>query len=583
MSSKVFRKQKKKMFSTSLLSVFLCALVLMTGCSSKNASMMPASKYTRGSVGDANLTAKQKEIFYKTGQLDKKLPKSALPAVAEQYSHFLNGGRRTMEVFSQRSEDYIGHARDVFRAQGMPEELAYLAIVESGYKHTAKSHAGAAGTWQFMPYTGKHYGLRQDKWLDERLDPYKSVEAAATYLKRLHSYFDDWLLAVAAYNAGEGKIGRALEATGAKDFFTLAQRNHKLNDKMQLRTETLVYVPRFLAVCKIMRNLGPLGFDKIDHEQDALHARVEVRPNTNLKGLASAAGLSWQEFREINASHKQTVNHSKFTTYVYVPLHAVNDSNRYVASSASRAYVASASKKSSSRTTTSAKSRNYTVKSGESLSVIAHKHGISTAALCSANKLTKSSKIRVGQVLRIPAGGYTAVASAQKAKPTSHKVKSGESLSVIAHKYDTSVAELIRANKLTASSKIRVGQVLQLPGAKKSAVASRSVKSSKKTAPMASYKVKPGESLSGIAHKHGTTVATLMKINNISDASKVRMGQSLKVPAKAVASRVHVVKYGDTVGAIALKYDLTTAQLLKLNNKKSASIREGEKLLVSMR
>ncbi len=516
MSSKVFATQQKNIFHTSLLSALLCAMMFMVGCSSKTANMSPVRKYSQGSVGDANLTAKQKEIFFKTGQLDKNLPKKALPAVAEQYSHFLNGGRRTMEVFSQRSEDYIGHARDVFRAKGLPEELAYLAIVESGYKHTAKSHAGAAGTWQFMPYTGKHYGLRQDSHLDERLDPYKSVEAAATYLKRLHSYFDDWLLAVAAYNAGEGKIGRALEATGAKDFFSLVERNHKLNDKMQLRTETLVYVPRFLAVCKIMRNLGPLGFERINHEQDALHARIDVRPNTNLKGLAKAAGMSWSEFSDINAAHKKSVSHSKYSTHAYVPHHAVQKSTSYVASAASRAHVAVAKKKSSSKV--SSKGGTYKVQSGESLSTIAYKHGISVASLRSANKIT-SNKIRVGQVLRIPGKG-TAVASSSK-----------------------------------KSSGVR----------------------------MVTYKVKSGESLSVIAHKHGTSVAELMKVNKLSNASKVRVGQSLKVPTKAVAVRTHVVKYGDTVGAIALKYNLTTAQLLKLNKKNNASIREGEKLLVSMR
>ncbi len=522
MSSKVFSQEMSS--SKAFMGIFLCAMLFMVGCSSKNASMMPARKYSQGSVGDAKLTAKQKEIFYKTGQLDKNLPKKALPAVAEQYSHFLNGGRRTMEVFSQRSEDYLGHARDIFRAKGMPEELAYLAIVESGYKHTAKSHAGAAGTWQFMPYTGKMYGLRQDTWLDERLDPYKSVEAAATYLKRLHSYFDDWLLAVAAYNAGEGKIGRALEATGTKDFFSLVEKNHTLSDKMQLRTETLVYVPRFLAVSKIMRNLGPLGFDTVHHERDSLHARVEVRPNTNLKGLASVSGLSWAEFREINAAHKKTTSHKSHTTYAYVPHSKERASENYIASSASRAMVAKAKPKTS-------KSGTYKVKSGESLSTIAHKHGISIASLRQANNMKSSTTIRVGQVLRLPKSGKsTAVASAPK-------------------------------SKVSKSSK-------------------------KSSAPrLMGYKVKSGESLSVIAHKHGTSVAELMKLNNLSNASKVRIGQTLKVPTSKVVAqkKVHVVKYGDTVGGIALKYNLSTAQLLKINKKDSAKIREGEKLLVSMR
>ncbi len=517
MSSKVFEKQKKH-FVLPFLPILCCMLMFLAGCGSKTVSITLPAKQNKGNIADAELTAKQKEIFYKTGQLDKDLPKIALPAVAKQYSHFLNGGRRTMEIFSQRAEDYLGHARKVFREKGMPEELAYLAIVESGYKHTVKSHAGALGTWQFMPYTGKIYGLRQDKWLDERLDPYKSVEAAATYLKRLHSYFDDWLLAVAAYNAGEGKIGRALEATGAKDFFSLVERNHTLSHKMQLRTETMVYVPRFLAMCKIMRNLEPLGFESVDHNQTPLHARITVRPNTNLKGLAKATGTSWTEFRSINSFHKRSTTHSKFSTYVYVPQHAVSAAEMYAASSASR-MVASVAPRNA---------KIHKVVSGDTLSAIAVRHGTTVAALRSANKLSASSKIRVGQVLTLPQKG--------------------------------------RTNTV--------------------ATASNSQRNKSNTPKLVSYTVKPGESLSTIAYRHNTTVAVLMKNNGLKDASKVRMGQVIKVPAgvKTVATkRFHVVKYGDTVGAIALQYELSTAELLKINKKKSSNIREGEKLLVSMK
>ncbi len=514
MSSKVFLKQEKKQYAFTVWSLFLCTMIFLGGCSSKTVEITPPN-YKQGSVADAKLSAKERQIFYKTGQLDKDLPQVALPSVAKQYSHFLYGGRRTMEVFSQRAEDYLGHARQIFREKGMPEELAYLAIVESGYKPTVKSHAGALGTWQFMPYTGKIYGLRQDSWLDERLDPYKSVEAAATYLKRLHGYFDDWLLAVAAYNAGEGKIGRALKATGAKDFFTLVQRNHTLSHKMQLRTETLVYVPRFLAVCKIMRNLSPLGFEKVNHNQQPEYARITVRPKTNLKGLAKASGLSWSEFRALNASHKKAVTHSKYSTYVYVPHGKVHASKSY-ASSASNRVVAST---------------------------------------------TKSQSNSKGA--------------------SSYKVKSGDTLSAIAVRHNLSVAQLAKLNGMSSSAKIKVGQVLKVKGTPSRTVASTSSKAGK----MTSYKVKAGESLSGVAHKHNTTVAALMKVNKLSDASKVRAGQVLKVPAgKTVAvARVHVVKYGDTVGGIAQRYDLSTAQLLKLNKKNSTNIREGEKLLVSMR
>ena len=142
-----------------------------------------------------------------------------------------------------------------------PEDLAYLAIVESGYKPEAFSHAGAAGAWQFMPSTGKKYGLDQDKWTDERLDPYEATEAAASYLQKLYDDFGDWPTAIAAYNAGEGKMQRALEGSGSRNFFEVRERNETLPEKTRLREETKQYVPRFLAVTKIMRNLPQLGFE----------------------------------------------------------------------------------------------------------------------------------------------------------------------------------------------------------------------------------------------------------------------------------------------------------------------------------
>ncbi len=527
MSRKLFEFSWKNHTQATILPVLVICALLIGGCGSKSKQNvhLQQSGYNSSKDGIA-LTASQQKIFNLTGELDKKLPKKGLPAVATQYSHFLNKGRGTMTVFSQRSEIYLGHAKEVFRQRGMPEELAYLAIVESGYRPQVKSHAGAAGAWQFMPYTGKRYGLKQDWWIDERLDPYKAVEAAADYLQKLHGYFDNWLLAVAAYNAGEGKISRALKGTGAKDFFTLVERNHRLSQKEQLRKETIEYVPRFLAVSKIMRNLGPLGFKTIDLHKAPIHTRVAVKPGTDLKAMAQAIGSSWEDFRKDNTAHLRYVTHAEYSTYVYVP----NSRSKTAKTYASRGKSLYAW-------------NTVTIPSKTSWSTLSKKSGVPVSALKASNR--KYSSLRAGAKIRIPSGpgvkkvAFTSVAS----KKSSSSVK-----------------------KSTASNNSR----------KKSATKART------------YTVKSGETVLGIAIKHNVTMDALLKANNINNASKIRIGQKLTIPTKSSTQvaqiRTHTVKSGDTFWGIAQKYNLSTSELLKLNKKKKdATLRPGDTLLVSMR
>lgn len=153
-----------------------------------------------------------------TGQIDKNVPEAAMPDVARQYKYFLRQGRPTMNVFSKRAERYLAYARKVFRSRGMPEELAYLAIVESGYRPDAKSPAGAAGAWQFMPSTGRNYGLNQDWWTDERLDPYQATEAAADYLQKLYGDFGDWPTPSPPTTRARARWPRQTRAQAARTF-----------------------------------------------------------------------------------------------------------------------------------------------------------------------------------------------------------------------------------------------------------------------------------------------------------------------------------------------------------------------------
>lgn len=160
--------------------------------------------------------------FLSVGDIDKDITAEQLKFIEKEYKHYVKNprGRTTIERFMYRAMPYLKYTKQVFRDRNMPEELAYLAFVESGYHPFARSSANALGMWQFMAPTARHCGLTINWWLDERLDPYKATNAAADYLQEMYDEFHDWYLALAAYNAGPGKIRRALAETGTDNFLT---------------------------------------------------------------------------------------------------------------------------------------------------------------------------------------------------------------------------------------------------------------------------------------------------------------------------------------------------------------------------
>ena len=178
-------------------------------------------------------------------------PVAVNPQVQRFLDRFTGARRDVVNLWAGRSGRYLGMIREVLKSRGLPEELAYTAMIESGFNPLAVSRVGAKGMWQFMAATARRYGLRVDQWIDERLDPEKSTIAASRYLRDLYNMFGSWALAQAAYNAGEVKVSRAIRATGSSDFWTLAKTNH-------LRTETKDFVPAIQAATLIAQNPGPV-------------------------------------------------------------------------------------------------------------------------------------------------------------------------------------------------------------------------------------------------------------------------------------------------------------------------------------
>lgn len=513
------------------------------------------------------LTAEELRAFKTRGELDAKLSQEDAQIVELHFKYFVHERRGTFERFLTRSSRFLPHIKKVFNERGIPEEIAYLCMVESGGNPNAVSPAGAAGLWQFMPFTGRKYGLTQNTWIDERRDPFKSTYAASDYLLKLYGDFKDWHLAVAAYNAGEGKIGRAVEGTGATDFFELCRLDCALEEKARLREETRIYVPRLIAVAKIMRNLRRLGFQEPAPDAAWNLDSIDVPPGTNLAGLARQMGLTWDEFSGMNPAFKRTASPPTSTTVAYVPPEHKLSSQTWVAGNEARTYAGW---------------KEYSVRKKDTLASISKRHNVSVASLREANGFTKLPK--VGSVILIPGRGgrvepvydalpaerSSAIASAGK-----YRVGSGDTLYSLAKTWGTDVESIRKANRMgSGDDKLRPGQRLSIPGNSKNVSRASAqwnaglpaAQVSKATASASGKQAVPARSASG----KQTAVA-------------VKQTASPKAAAKPAAKKKKTVTVGkgDTLYALSRKHNTSVEALMKANGlRKGSSLKPGQKLIV---
>lgn len=207
--------------------------------------------------------------------------------------YFQNDYQGRFSLYLSRSGRYETFMRQILREEGLPEDLVYVALIESGFSNFAYSRARAVGPWQFIHSTGRVYGLKLNSWVDERRDPEKSTRAAAHYLKKLYRDFGDWYLAMAAYNAGEGRIQRAMHRSRRNNFWAIASTNH-------IRPETKNYVPKFIAAALIAKNPSRFGFRHIRYEEPLTYDVVRVKGPLDLEVAAELAGVDFLELKGLN-------------------------------------------------------------------------------------------------------------------------------------------------------------------------------------------------------------------------------------------------------------------------------------------
>lgn len=511
----------------------------------------------------------------------------------KRWLRFLAGpnARHTRRYLERRNRYEALILREMEAAE-LPKDLLYLSMIESGFNAHAYSHAHASGLWQFISSTGRMYGLNIDHWEDERRDPDKATKAAARMLGELHQMFGDWYLAWAAYNAGPGHVRRALSRVGSS---VENPTYWDLVDRGLLHRETAGYVPKIIAAAIIGKHPERYGFTDLEPYDALTWETVVIEDAYDMSVLAEFLGISDDDFRLLNPAIKRSHTVPDGKMDVHVPIGSGEAFLVKVAElpeDARRVMI------------------THKVRSGETLSTIASRYGVSMRQIQAMNGIRNANRISVGMRLTIPvAGGSSArVSSAStttqsrsstpapapsSSSATTYKVRRGDTLSTIATRFGVSSSDLARWNDISNARKLYVGKVLRLtaPGSSSASTASSgSSTSSASSAPVTStYTVRRGDTLSGIASKFGVSASDLQAWNGISNPRSLYAGQTLKIrggsaPAASssgTTTTTHTVRSGETLSGIASKYGVSMADLQSWNGIRNASsIYVGQKLKV---
>ena len=296
--------------------------------------------------------------------------------------YFQTRGRKHFEKWLARSERYLPMLKDIFRQSGLPEDLAYLPLIESGFNPNAKSRARAVGMWQFMKWTGKKYGLQVNSWIDERRDPEKATWAAARYLKDLYGLFNSWHLAAASYNAGEGRVMRALKKHKTDDFWVVAKQ------KRALKKETRDYIPKYIAALLIAKEPAKYGFTDIEYQPQITYGKVNIPVATDLRVIAKACECSFDDIKELNPQLLKWFTPPTGSEYeIKVPKEKVEVFQANFATIPPQERL---------------NFLTHKVKKGETLSLIAKKYNTSMESILYLNKLKSTRNVRAGTEIIVP-------------------------------------------------------------------------------------------------------------------------------------------------------------------------------------
>jgi membrane-bound lytic murein transglycosylase D len=463
------------------------------------------------------------------------LPEVVHPRVDQQLRLYASRPEHLDRTF-ERAERYLYYVVHELEQRNMPLELAMLPVVESAYNPYAYSRARAAGIWQFIPPTAARYQVRVNWWQDGRRDIVDSTRAALDYLQVLHDMFDgDWLLAMAAYNCGEGCVSRAVQrnrAAGLRtDFFSL-----------KLPEETRAYVPKLIAMARLVANPADHGLEFSPLENEPYFARVEVGSQIDLRVAAALAGVTEDEMHALNPAFNRWATDPDGPHHLLVPFETAPEFQAAVEKLPQDARMPL---------------ERYRVQSGDTLASLSRVHGVPESTITKLNGLS-SSRLPVGEELLLPASaslaplragliieGENSPRAARAKKSRTYVVRRGDTLWAIAKRNDMAVGELARINGLKPNSPLKAGRKLVVKGpageqAKPVRTASRTAGAAKDTASKGTakgaaadsrrvqYVVRRGDTLHDISQKFSVSVAEIKQWNRL-PGSSIRAGQKIVV------------------------------------------------------
>jgi membrane-bound lytic murein transglycosylase D len=536
------------------LTTLLCLLIL-AGCAREPLPIAPAPTLPEPEeLGEApelverEVTAPARDIL---GDADYDLPVEANSWVEAELDFLVEQRRAVIARWLERGDPYEGYIRQILAEERVPTDLYFVAMIESGFVTSARSRAGAVGIWQFMPATGRGMGLRVDSVVDERMDPVRSTRAAARHLRQLYRIYGDWALAAAAYNAGSGRVSRAMQAFGADNFWDLAHRG-------DLAAETRHYVPRLYAMTVIGRNRERFGFAPAPAPRPFVYDSMLVEYATPLQELATLGPPTVEELSRHNPHLFRGATPSG-PYWVWLPPETGVEMQR--------AWLASDFRRQRGMGT-------YVVRSGDSLGRLAQLSGVRSARIRELNPGVNFDRLQIGERLRLP---YVA------AQQLTERPAAGPALAAASSAGGSSAARSSAGSSGSAAANTAAGAATSA-GANAAPVAVAASRSADSAAGP-SHTVREGESLWGIARDHGVSVAALQEANALS-GSTIRPGQALRIPggtapAPAAAEVVeHVVAAGESLWGIARRYGTSIDAIQAANQLGDRPIRPGQKLSV---